>query len=81
MMPSPPIDDRPDTRYSCSLAAGTAKARIGALDSPAVAHPILSLYKQTARSPLRAHSCLAANRSRQPLKSNLRTHAPAAKSP
>ncbi len=27
MMPSPPIDDRPDTRYSCSLAAGTAKAR------------------------------------------------------
>ena len=47
MMPSPPIDDCPDTRYSCWLAAGSAQARIGPLDWPAVAPSILSCNVQS----------------------------------
>jgi hypothetical protein len=78
---SPPNDDRPDTRYSCRLSAGSAQARIGSLDSPALAPQIWSLYAQTARSHQRARPGLAANRARQPLRSNLLKPDPAAKSP
>ena len=78
---SPPNDDRPDTHYSCRLATGSAQARIGSLDSPAVPPPILSPNVQPARSPQRAHPCLAVNRSPQPLRSNLLKPDHVAKSP
>ena len=81
MMPSPPINDRYDTRHSRWLAAGSDQARIGPPDWPAVAPPIPSRNVPIARSPPRAHPRLAANRSPQPLRSNLINPKPAAKSP
>ena len=65
MMPSPAIHHRSNARYSCWLSAGSAQARIGALDLPAVAPPILSRYAQIARPQRRIRPCLAENRSRQ----------------
>ena len=80
MTPSPPIKDRSDAHHSCWLSAGSVKARSGLLDSPVVA-PILSFNAPTARSHRRANPCCAANPSRQPLQSKLRTPGLAAKSP
>jgi hypothetical protein len=73
MMPSPSIHHSSDARHSCWLSAGSAQARIGSLDSPAVALPILSFTAQSARSHRRAHPRFAANRSHQPLQSKLGT--------
>jgi hypothetical protein len=81
MMLASLIDDRSDTCHSCWLAAGSAQARIGPLDSQPVAPPIFSRTVQPARSPLRAHPSFAANRSRQSLRSNLLKPDPVAKSP
>jgi hypothetical protein len=81
MMPSPPIDDRYDTCHSCRLAAASAQARIPPLDAQPVAPPIVSRNGQPARSLRRAHPGFAANRSRQPLRSNLIKPNPVAKSP
>jgi len=80
MMPSP-IDHHSDTCHSCRLAAGSAQAHIGPLDLQPVAPPIVSCNVQPARSPRRAHPGFAANRSRQPLRSNLIKPNPVAKSP
>jgi hypothetical protein len=41
MMPAPAIHRRKNARHSCQLSAGSAQARIGALDSPAVATSIV----------------------------------------
>ena len=80
MTPSPSIHDRSDAHYSCWLSAGSAQARIGALDSPA-APPSLVLCAQIARSNRRTRPSLLANRSQQSLQFKLRTPSPLAKSP
>jgi hypothetical protein len=81
MRPSPPIDDRSDERHSGRLSAGSAHARIGALDSSAVARPILSRDAQIARSYRPTRLRVAETRSSQPLRSSLLKPEPAAKSP
>ena len=81
MMPSLPIDDRYDTRHSRWLAAGSAQARIRPLDSQPVAPPIVARNVPPAHSPRRAHPGFAANRSQQPLRSQILLPDPAAKSP
>ena len=81
MLPSLPIDDRYDTRHSRWLVAGRAQARIRPLDSQPVAPPIASRNVPPAQSPQRAHSAFAANRSQQPLRSQILLPDPAAKSP
>jgi len=81
MMPSPAIDARPDTGFSCRPSAGSAQARIGASDSPAVAPSILSRYPQIARSNQPVRAGFAASRSRQPMQSSLSKPEPVAKSP
>jgi hypothetical protein len=50
MMPSPAIDARPDTRFSCRLSAGSAQARITISDSSTLSPPIPSRHAQIARS-------------------------------
>jgi hypothetical protein len=42
MISSPPIDDRPEARYSCWITAGSAHDRTGLSDWPALAPPIWS---------------------------------------
>ena len=81
MMPSPPIHDRHDTRYSCWRSAGRNQARIRPLDWPVVASQIPSYNVRTARSPRCPHPRFEANRPRQPLLSNLFKPSAAAKSP
>jgi hypothetical protein len=81
MMPSPPIHDRHDTRYSCWLSAGRHQARIRPLDWPAFAPQIQSYKMRIDRSPRCAHPRFAANRPPQPLLSNLVKPSAAAKSP
>jgi hypothetical protein len=81
MMPSPPIHDRHDTRYSCWRSAGRNQARIRPLDWPVVAPQIPSFNVRTARSPRCPHPWFEANRPRQPLLSNLFKPSAAAKSP
>ena len=52
MMPSPPIDDRPEARYSCWITAGSAHDRAGLSDWPALAPPIWSCtVRSTGSSP------------------------------
>jgi len=80
MTPSPPINDRSDTRYPCWLAARSAQARGGPLDSPALEPPILARTMQFARSPPRAPTS-AVSRASQPPRSNPLKHHAAAKSP
>ena len=81
MMPSPPIHDRHDTRYSCWLSAGRDQARIRPLDWPVSAPQIPSYNVPTARSPRCAHPRFEANKPPQPLLSNLFKPSAAAKSP
>ena len=81
MMPSPAIDVRPDNGFSCPPSAGSAHARIGAADSPAVAHSIPSRHTQITRSHQAVRANFAASRSRQPMQSSLSKAEPAAKSP
>jgi len=80
MMPSPAIDVRPDTRFSCRFSAGGAQARITISDSPALPPPIPSRHAQIARSHRRIRPRLAASRSRQPLQFSLSKPETAAKS-
>ena len=81
MMSSPAIHHCGNARHSCWLSAGSAQARIGALDSPAVAQEILSCCTQIAR-PQRCISLgLAQNRSQQTLEPKLHTPDFVAKSP
>src|SRR6202795_4306130 len=42
MMPPPPIDDRPEARYSCWITASSAHHCTGLSDWPALAPPIWS---------------------------------------
>src|SRR5882724_2735382 len=51
--------------------AASGQARIGALDSPAVARQILSRHGQSARSQPRIHLRLAENRSPQSIEPKL----------
>ena len=81
MMLSPPIHHRSNARHSCWLSAGSAQARIGALDSPAVARQILSRHAQSARSQPRIHLRLAENRSPQSIEPKLQMPNFVAKSP
>jgi hypothetical protein len=81
MMPSPAIEARPDTRFSCRLSAGSVQARITISDSSTLSPPIPSRHAQIARSHRRIRPRLAASRSRQPLQSSLSKPETAAKSP
>ena len=81
MMPSSSICTVANAQHPRRLSAGSAQARSGALDSLAVAPPILSRDAQIARSHRRIPPCFAASRSRQPLQSRLRTPSFVAKSP
>ncbi len=80
MMPSPLIDGRPNTRYSCWLTAGSDRTRIGPQNWPAAAPSILScnvrstnFHHHTAFFELKPE--------RRPQRSNLIKPNPAAKSP
>ena len=81
MMPSPPIDDRIDTRPSGRLPAGSAQACASTPDWSAVASPISSHTMRSTRSHRRAYPYLAESRSLQALRSNLLKPYPVAKSP
>ena len=81
MMTAPSIHDRSDARHSCWPSAGSVQAHSGSLDSPAVTLQISSFNAPAARSHRQAHPRFAANPSRQPLRSKLRTQALVAKSP
>ena len=81
MILSPPIADRSHTRHSYGLAAGSPQVRASLPDWPALATPLLSRYRRSARSPLHPHPCLEESRSGRLLRSNpLKPHLPA-KSP
>ena len=81
MMPSPPIDDRPNTRYSCWLAAGSAQARIGPLDWRAVAPSIPSCNVHSTHFHRRKPAPFKLTRARRPPRSNRSKPRPPAKSP
>ena len=81
MMPSPPIDDRPEARYSCWITAGSAHDRAGLSDWPALAPPIWSC---TVRSMGLYQHLLPSSepkRSRRPLLPDLLQTNAAANSP
>ena len=78
---SPPTNNRPDTRSSCWLAAGSIHARIGPPDRTAVMPPICSRKVPSARSPLHAQPCFKAKRAARLTRSNLLKQKAAAKSP
>ena len=80
MMPSPPINDSYDTCNSAGSQPAAPKFALIRSIAP-VAIPTWSFYPQIARSPQRAHTGFAENRSRQPILSNLINPKPAAKSP
>jgi hypothetical protein len=81
MMPSPPIHDRSDIRHPCRFLVGSAHARVGPPDRPAIAPPLLSRNVRSARSPLHPHQSSEAMRLRRPPRSNLLNLYAAAKSP
>jgi hypothetical protein len=70
MMPSPPIDDRHDTRYSCWRAAGSAQARGEPPDWTAVMPSIPSRTVQSTRSTPRAQPRFQVKRAALPTRSN-----------
>jgi hypothetical protein len=78
---SPPTNNRPDTRSSCWLAAGSVHARIDPPDRTAVMPPIRSRKLPSVRSPLRAHPSLKVKRAARLTRSNLLKQRAAAKSP
>jgi hypothetical protein len=81
MMPSPPIHNCHDTRYSCWLATGHDQVRIGALDWPVMVPQIPSCNVTTTCSPQCDHPRFAPNQPRQPLLFNLFKPNPTTKSP
>jgi hypothetical protein len=81
MIPSQSIHHCKNAWRFCWPSAGSAKARIGASDSPAFTPSILSRYLQIARSHQRMRADFAASRSRQPLQCSLSKPEPVAKSP
>ena len=80
MMPSPLIDGRPNTRYSCWLTAGSDRTRIGPLNWPAGAPSILSCNVRSTNFYHHA-AFFELKRERRPQRSNLGKPRPAAKSP
>ena len=81
MMPSLPIGDRPDTRYSCWLAAGSSLARIGPPDRPAVTPSIRSSNVRSTRPHRRVPPSIKVTRSHRPQRSSLSKSKLATKSP
>jgi hypothetical protein len=81
MTPSLPNDQRPDMRYSCRLAAGSAQARLDLFNSQPLAPQILSRAMQLARSPPVPSPCSLTCRSSQPSRANHPKPHAAAKSP
>src|ERR1700736_2062508 len=81
MRPSPSIDNCSDTCRSRRLSAGSARARGGPPQSPALSPRFLSSSVRPTHLPLHAPSLSQAKRSRRPLRSNLLKPHPAAKSP
>ena len=80
---SPPIDDRPDTRYSCWLAAGSDQARIGLLNWPAVTPSIRSCNVRStlstdARTSVHHAKAIASTAALQPQKAQTRGEIPIA---
>ena len=78
---SRPTDDRPNTRYSCRLAAGSGEARIGPLDPKPIVQTILSQNVQFALEPPLAHPTSAVSQSWQTPGSTILKHHAVAKSP
>jgi hypothetical protein len=81
MIPSPPIDHRPDTHFSCWFTTGSDQARIRSLDCTATPPAIGPAYgRPTPFHPRKPQSCKLR---RAPLlqRSNLSKPKPAAKSP
>jgi hypothetical protein len=81
MIPSPPIDRRPDTRFSCWFTTGSDQARISSPDSTATPPAIGSAYGRPTRFRLRKPGSFELKRAPQPQRSNLSKPKPAAKSP
>jgi hypothetical protein len=81
MMPSALIHGRPDTRFSCRLTAGSARARISSLDRSATQPSIGLAYARPTRFHPRKPGSLKLKRARRPQRSNLTKPKPAAKSP
>jgi hypothetical protein len=81
MMPSPSIEHRSDARHSCWLSAGSAPARVGPPDRPAIAPQIFWRNVRSARSRQHARPRFKLKRSDRQRRLNLpNTHADA-KSP
>jgi hypothetical protein len=81
MTPSPPIDDRSDTRYSGRLAAGSDQTRSGPLNGPAVTPPIGSCNMRSTHLHRGPTASITLKRMRQPQRSDRKRPKPAAKSP
>jgi hypothetical protein len=81
MMPSPTIDGRPDTRYTCWFTAGSDQARISSLDWSATPPSIGFACGRATRFHPRKPRSFELKRARRPQRSNLSKPKPAAKSP
>src|SRR5271170_755915 len=81
MMPSPPIDDRPEARYSCRITAGSAHDRAGLSDWPALAPPIWSCTVRSIGLCQHLPPSSEPKRSRRPLPPDLLQTNAAANSP
>jgi hypothetical protein len=81
MMPSPLIDGRPDTRYSCWLTAGSDRTRINSLDWTVTPTSIGWANVRSMRFHPRKPASFELKQARRPQRSNLSKPKPAAKSP
>jgi hypothetical protein len=81
MMPSPLIDRRPDTRFSCWFTTGHDQARISSLDWLAKPPSIASADVWSTPWHLRKPGVFQLKRAPRPQRSNLGKPKPAAKSP
>ena len=70
MTPSPLNHQRPDSHYSCWLAAGRASARVGLQGWPVVDPPIRAYNAQYSRPPPREQPRLEVKRSAKTITSN-----------
>ena len=78
---SPPIDERPNTRHSCWLAAGSDQTRIGSLNWPAVAPSIGSCNMRFTHFHQSPTASITLKRVHRPQRPNLSKPEPVAKSP
>jgi hypothetical protein len=81
MMPSPLIDRRPDTRFSCWFTAGSDRTHISSLDRTVTPPSIGSAYGRSTRFYPREALSFELKRARRSQRSSLRKPKLAAKSP